>query len=738
MAFYSADGTHGMGLGSLKPISIKVNEFATNTIYDISIRPWQTVKDLKQKLHKLLGHAAGQQRLFLNGIELNNSRTLQDYNICSSDVLSFALRPTLGQEDVVLEVYADSPSSEYLKTLIQSCRQALSVGLAPKLTLDGTGGTYLLRDRTKRIAAVFKPQDEEAFAPNNPRGYVGKIGQAGFRNGILSGEAASREVAGYLLDRNHFSSVPATCLVEAMHSSFHMEGGKKMTYKTGSLQEYVNHDDVAGNFSCSLFPRHEVHKIGILDIRLLNTDRNEANILVVRRRSKEDHHKTLYELIPIDHGLTLPDTLEICSYDLTWMSWPQAKEPFDETALKYIEALDPDADANMLRKVLAIRETCLRNMRITGLLLKKGASAGLSLFEIGSILCRDDFDQPSELEYVVKQAELVAKALLKNGHSKVLPFKENNLMRLMNGFSPLKPVTVNQDPDNLLPFEQEEKRQSEVMEMSKIVSGIENIELHVGEKQTQDAASSNSRVRLRDPSLSVDIEEAASPAYSPAQSPLSASSASTAVSDRSAESSGFVISLAPMMPSTDVSPMLSSSSIPSETSTPSPSPSRAVAMSVDSNMSLSPLGVVDANTNSLSSNALRRSISLSVLPVFDVQKENIERKTSIAEPIYLTRSTTIVEGDAKKLKSSKSTRLSNFGSARKPICEQGEEEYMLDAKFFEYLGRLLDQLIVRKLEKRKPKRSSPVMDEDSSPRRRALTAANHDVDHSTGSRKASF
>lgn len=74
--------------------------------------------------------------------------------------------------------------------------------MKPKLSNDGTSGTYFLRGPDKRIEAVFKPIDEEAFAPNNPRDYVGAFGQTTFRKGVLSGEACIREVAAYMLDHN--------------------------------------------------------------------------------------------------------------------------------------------------------------------------------------------------------------------------------------------------------------------------------------------------------------------------------------------------------------------------------------------------------------------------------------------------------------------------------------------------------------------------------------------------------
>ena len=43
-------------------------------------------------------------------------------------------------------------------------------------------------------------------------------------------------------------------------------------------------------------------------------------------------------------------------------------------------------------------------VRITGLLLKKGAAAGMTLYDIASIILRSDLDSPSKLENVVDQA----------------------------------------------------------------------------------------------------------------------------------------------------------------------------------------------------------------------------------------------------------------------------------------------------------------------------------------------
>lgn len=56
---------------------------------------------------------------------------------------------------------------------------------------------------------------------------------------------------------------------------------------------------------------------------------------------------------------------------LVRFDWPQANEPFDQETLDYISKLDIEADLNMLRSTLGIREECLGLARITGHILKR-------------------------------------------------------------------------------------------------------------------------------------------------------------------------------------------------------------------------------------------------------------------------------------------------------------------------------------------------------------------------------
>lgn len=100
--------------------------------------------------------------------------------------------------------------------------------MGPNLTEEGTSGCYILKDatgaasdddETSRPVAVWKPIDEEPFAPNNPRGMQAPFGSVTCRPGVKSGESSLREVLAFLLDHEGFAGVPPTALVEVSHPS---------------------------------------------------------------------------------------------------------------------------------------------------------------------------------------------------------------------------------------------------------------------------------------------------------------------------------------------------------------------------------------------------------------------------------------------------------------------------------------------------------------------------------------
>ena len=305
------------------------------------------------------------------------------------------------------------------------------MGIKPALAPDGSGGSYFLSDARKIRVGVFKPADEEPFAENNPRGYVphntsSASGEDGewLRQGIRPGELCLREVAAFLLDHDGFSGVPMTTLAEARHPAFHTagahwtlgEGGagvgvhslsspipayltgsstspsnvpshQELVKKVGSFQEYIHAECTMDDISPSKISVDEVHKIAILDIRIMNADRNVANIMCQRIPEDPD----TFRLVPIDHGYSLRNKCDVAWFDWCWLDWPQTKQPLSKASRDYVLGLDIEADARLLQERLNMQGDVLDYFRSSCQVLKAGVRAGLTLYDIASeILCRND------------------------------------------------------------------------------------------------------------------------------------------------------------------------------------------------------------------------------------------------------------------------------------------------------------------------------------------------------------
>jgi hypothetical protein len=258
------------------------------------------------------------------------------------------------------------------------------------------------------------------------------------REGVIPGEACIREVAAFLLDHGGFSGVPMTTLVECRHPSFNVNGSRlslaeggasigahslnltssknstsssSLPKKVGSFQEFVRHECSMDDLSPSKIDVEEVHKIVILDIRLMNADRNSANLLCRRRKSDNS-----IELIPIDHGFCLRTVADTSWMDWCWLDWPHLKEPMSPKTKQYILNLDIEKDAKMLRDCLNISNEALAYFYASSSILKAGTKAGLSLYEIAVMCCRNDDlgEIPSKLEVLFGMAGDLAKSAIRN------------------------------------------------------------------------------------------------------------------------------------------------------------------------------------------------------------------------------------------------------------------------------------------------------------------------------------
>ncbi|KAF5743454.1 hypothetical protein HS088_TW08G00037 [Tripterygium wilfordii] len=320
-------------------------------------------------------------------------------------------------KDFILEPLAVNSKIELpsaIKELIKSVFDGLESGNGPIQSAEGSGGVYLMRNSSgEKFVAVFKPIDEEPMALNNPRGLPLTKDGEGLKRGTQVGEGAFREVAAYILDHPRggrhsfyngekgFAGVPPTVMVKCLHRGFnHPEGYECSTknIKIGSLQMFVMNNGSCEDMGPRGFPVEEVHKITVLDIRLANVDRHGGNILF----SYDGEGRIM--LTPIDHGYCLPDKFEDCTFD--WLYWPQARQPYSPDTVAYIQSLNADEDIELLKfHGWDIPPECARVLRISTMLLKKGAGRKLTPFAIGSIMCRETLKKQSVIEQILQEAE---------------------------------------------------------------------------------------------------------------------------------------------------------------------------------------------------------------------------------------------------------------------------------------------------------------------------------------------
>jgi len=297
------------------------------------------------------------------------------------------------EEEVVVEEFVNPACNDQIECLssnidkeIVELLEDVRVGIAeqhkPQRAEDGTSGVYFLKSAHNRRRAVFKPADEESI---NLEGHNG----GEIKPGCVAGEGYLKEVAASLLDKDGFHGVPRTVVAKCAHDVFDRNGASHM--KVGSLQEFVPSDCTSEDMGARKFSTRDVHKIGLLDCRILNLDRHLGNMLVV-----ED--EGAYKLVPIDHALSMPAYISGGTFE--WLQFPQCKQPFDEETVNFVCNIDADSDVNMLRQKLPdLKEECIETMRLCTLFVKKAVAKRFNLYEIGCMMSRyKDEEAPSDLE----------------------------------------------------------------------------------------------------------------------------------------------------------------------------------------------------------------------------------------------------------------------------------------------------------------------------------------------------
>ncbi len=132
-----------------------------------------------------------------------------------------------------------------------------------------------------------------------------------------------------------------------------------------------------------------VHLLAILDIILLNADRNGGNLMIQQREGGAPR------LLLIDHAAILPAEGQSAG-SFVWLEWNQLKEPLDAATASFIAELSPATLEGILSQLRelgseraeAFHPKSLHAHRLAIAVLQEGLRQGLSLYEIAILFAK--------------------------------------------------------------------------------------------------------------------------------------------------------------------------------------------------------------------------------------------------------------------------------------------------------------------------------------------------------------
>lgn len=257
-------------------------------------------------------------------------------------------RPLIFQNDPAYHL-TTLRKAPMMASTIYEIKKALANGIEPEKIKLASSVVYLMKDLQRRPLAIFKMGWHHESDPR-------------------------KEIAAYLLDHDNFAMVPPVVSAHFHHPLF---GGTKKGschLHMGDEEEgfCIDHKKRVYLSACS------VRKIAALDIRVLNADRHFGNFIISKNH-----------VFPIDHALILPSYRENVHVHFDWLTWDQAKTPFSDEEKRYIEALDPRKDAEMLQKEFAFSKSIAAMHMASSTLLKVGVKKGLNAYQIGKLVAAE-------------------------------------------------------------------------------------------------------------------------------------------------------------------------------------------------------------------------------------------------------------------------------------------------------------------------------------------------------------
>ena len=159
---------------------------------------------------------------------------------------------------------------------------------------------YRLFNKDGQLTAIFKPYDEikdgiHTICQNDAFTWNSKINAL---NEVCAYEFDQRSPVPAGIPETQHVKIPVSLFCDDNHDNARMdptmEDNRSMDFIRGSLQQFVPNAESCEDYGPNLFSTEDVHRIGILDLRILNCDRHTGNLLFDFSEKR---------LIPIDHAL---------------------------------------------------------------------------------------------------------------------------------------------------------------------------------------------------------------------------------------------------------------------------------------------------------------------------------------------------------------------------------------------------------------------------------------------------
>jgi len=290
--------------------------------------------------------------------------------------------------------------------LVQCCNSYLDSGTCFLRAGDCQGEAYLLPG-----GGVFKPSVMEKPTTLLRHGF--------------EGSEHLREIAAFRIDQAYggFARVPPTAPVTVFADSLPDRDEGPGDILSGSLQKWVNSACSSEDMGSSRFNLNDIHHIAILDLLLYNTDRHGGNLLVEKSSSLTcgaSCGKGNSRLVPIDHGLCLPDFRHLDQAMFDWHFWRQADQPLSKKDLELIASFNGDKVAGILRG-LGLPSGAVLTARIMVAVLQQTAlKRAWTLRQIATFSSTDFKADSSALAEVV-----AATAIAADAQTRDIPFAEH-------------------------------------------------------------------------------------------------------------------------------------------------------------------------------------------------------------------------------------------------------------------------------------------------------------------------